>query len=80
MVIGSGQVAAFLPLCESLAKRLNGLGGSEYDDLRQEGLIAVWESLRKGFFPTSKHVEYRMRNWITHCRRKGFSGYDQEEA
>lgn len=80
MDVSSGEIAAFLPLCESLARRMSGLGGSEYDDLRQEGMICVWDSLLKGFYPTSLHVEHRMRNWITFCRRKGFSGYDQEEA
>lgn len=78
MVVGSVQIAAFLPLCESLARRMNGLGGSEYDDLRQEGMIAVWESLKLGFFPTSKHVENRMRNWIAYCRRKGFTGHEEK--
>lgn len=69
------QVAAYLPLCDSLAKRFNGVGGAEYDDLRQEGMIAVWQTLEKGLLPSRLFVANRMRTWIRKCRRGGFTGY-----
>lgn len=48
-----------------------------YDDLVQEGMIAVWEALRDGFKPSNLVVEHSMMDWCKIERRKGLSGYDE---
>jgi len=40
--------------------------GAEYDDLVQEGLINVWQTLERGIEPSVEHIENRMRDWIRH--------------
>jgi hypothetical protein len=42
--------------------------GAEYDDLVQEGLIAVWQTILRGIRVSPGVVEGRMRNYI---RRQG---------
>ena len=37
---------------------------AEYDDLFQEGLIAVWQALERGVKPNSNVVRRRMLGWI----------------
>lgn len=77
--VSSEAVAAYRPLCAKLALQLDGVGGAEFDDLEQEGLIAVWDSLRNGFNPSQVVVGNRMRDWVRYCRRKGFVD-DTDEA
>jgi hypothetical protein len=67
----NGRVAGYRGLVESSAHKLAATrrairAGVEYDDLVQEGLLAVWQSLGKGRPPNAEHVEGRMRNWIKH--------------
>lgn len=64
--VTDGQVAAFIPLVESSARRFGRL--AEFDDLRQEGMIAVWLAFQRGQAPTQEIIENRMRSW---CRRMG---------
>jgi len=64
--VSDGQVAAFIPLVESSARRHQWRVGAEYDDLRQEGMIAVWLAFRRGQAPTQDIIENRMIDW---CRR-----------
>lgn len=72
---GDSTLVAYRPLCERLARQYDGMGGAEYDDLEQEGLIAVWLSLNRGIPPSKDFIRFRMRNWIRKCRRRGFTGY-----
>lgn len=58
------EVRGYLGLCESLAERYSRGARDEYDDLVQEGLIAVWRTLLSGKTPASAHVENRMKNWL----------------
>lgn len=38
--------------------------GAECDDLLQEGLINVWQSLERGVTPSTEHIENRMRDYV----------------
>lgn len=67
------SVAAYRPLCANLARRFNGRGGAELDDLEQEGLIAVWLLLDRGLPVSKTAVKNRMRDWVRYCHRRGFS-------
>lgn len=73
-IVASDEIAAFRPLAAKVARRYNGLHRAEFDDLEQEGLIAIWETLAKGFYPTQNHIERRAINWVNYCKRQGFSG------
>lgn len=63
---------------ESHARRFDGKRGAEFDDLKQEGLIAVWEALRDGFTPSNVVVVNAMRYWVRVCARKGLTGDEFE--
>ena len=56
-------VANYQSAVQSLAFRYVGWNGSEHDDLVQEGLIAVWQSLERGETPSRMVIEGRMKNW-----------------
>ena len=68
----SAEVREFLGLCEALARTLarpgsRGLNGVEYDDLVQEGLIFVWQSIARGVQPSARLVRGRMvdyQRWL----------------
>lgn len=65
----SHEVAAFRGLVESLAStrartRRSIRVGAEYDDLVQEGLIAVWVALRDGEEPTARKIRDRMSRYV----------------
>lgn len=38
--------------------------GAEYDDLVQEGLIQVWQSLERGVTPATHMLENRMKDYV----------------
>lgn len=65
------RVAAYRPLCASLAKKFNRVGEAEFDDLEQEGLIAVWLLLERDIPVSKTAIKNRMRDWVRTCRRKG---------
>lgn len=73
--VSSEDIAVFDPMVKQLARKYNGVANAEYDDLRQEGLIAVWLALLDDYVPTRDFIKNRMKNWIRKCRRKGFTGY-----
>lgn len=68
--VTSEQVAEYEGLCEALARKFVGRAGAEFDDLVQEGRIAVWQSLQDGRAPSTSYVEYAMRGWVTNLRRQ----------
>lgn len=64
----SDRVGDYSGLVADLARRLaKGPGGTsveaEYDDLYQEGLINVWQTLERGITPTAQIIEGRMISW-----------------
>lgn len=69
-------VAAYLPLVESLARQHVGIQGVEYDDLVQEGLIAVWLTLEADGHPSAVIVRNRMIDWIRYVRRQLPADYE----
>lgn len=58
------QIAGYRGLVESLAHKLVGRNEAEFDDLVQEGLIIVWQSLERGVTPSAAVIEGRMTNWV----------------
>ena len=58
------RVADYRDLVESLAHKFVGRNDAEFDDLVQEGLIFVWETLTKGLRPSAELIEGRMSNWV----------------
>lgn len=76
-------VASHKSRVEALAKRLEGLGGAEFDDLVQEGLIKVWLLLEKSdapsYIPSNLVIERAMLDWVRVCRRQGFAGHEDLE-
>jgi len=74
------EVREYLGLCETLAERYSRGARDEYDDLVQEGLIAVWRTLLSGKTPARVHVENRMKNWLklrNRQHREGAADYDK---
>lgn len=63
-------MAAARPRVESLARQFSGIEGVEFDDLVQEGLIAVWQSLERGIDPSNEFIKNRMRDWMRYVRRQ----------
>ena len=69
--VTSQEVAAYQQMVEDLAHRYVDLSVMcEYDDLVQEGLIAVWNSLAVGRPPSGEYVKWRMRRWRTTMERQ----------
>lgn len=69
------QVAAWRPLVASTAhefvrSRSARRVGAEYDDLEQEGLIFVWQSLERGIPPARELILNRMQNWVRYIGRQ----------
>lgn len=60
----NGQVAGYRSLVESLAPKFVGRNQAEFDDLVQEGLIFVWQTLQKGVTPKAGLIELRMLDWV----------------
>jgi hypothetical protein len=75
--VTSEDVARYEGMVQSLAKRFDGAQGAEFDDLAQEGRIAVLKSLRRGIPPSSEFVKFGMIDWIRLCARRGVGGYEE---
>jgi DNA-directed RNA polymerase specialized sigma24 family protein len=63
------QVTAYQSHVEFLARKYVGFGNAELDDLVQEGLIAVWQTLSRGLTPSMTVVENRMLDWVRFLNR-----------
>jgi hypothetical protein len=70
-LVASEDIRAFRPLCSQLARKHTGRFGAEFDDLEQEGMIAVFHLLLRGLPVTSESIDNRMRDWVRQCRRAG---------
>lgn len=77
------QVANYRGLVESIATDLSRSRrakkvGAEYDDLAQEGLIAVWKALRGGVDAIGPgRIRDRMKDYMRWLGRHGGEGYDE---
>lgn len=80
LAVTDAQVAEYRPLVESVADRLHRPGRYIWrEDLVQEGMIAVWLTLKKGQKPNDKDVERRMVDWIRVERKRGFTNVARDE-
>lgn len=52
------------PEVTRIAKKYVGRHGAELDDLVQEGITFVWQSLERGIIPKEDLIRARMRNWV----------------
>lgn len=73
-------VREYSGLVESLATQLSRSPrakqvGAEYDDLVQEGLIMVWQTLARRIRPSKEVVENRMKNWIRFLGKRNGESY-----
>ena len=57
---------------ERLARRLNGVGSAEFDDLCQEAYLKIVELTLEGQRVTHKALVNAMLDWVRRCRRQGF--------
>lgn len=72
-------VAEYRSLVEALATEVHRSPGAkrvgaEMDDLVQEGLISVWQSLERGHNPATV-IRNRMKNWVTFLAHRGERSY-----
>lgn len=66
-MIGNSDIISYQPTVERIARillRYSRRADLDVDDLVQEGLIAVWESLTKGISPSKEFIKNRMLNYI----------------
>lgn len=67
----NSAVSQYREAVEAIAERMARTAGAiqvgaEHDDLVQEGLINIWQTLQRGIEPNAEHIENRMRDWIRH--------------
>lgn len=70
-VVSDEAVAEHLPRVISYARRFNGVGGAEFDDLVQEGSLRVFLLLQDGRDVTNTAIKNAMRMWVRKCYRQG---------
>lgn len=78
----NARVSEYAGTCAALALRASRGSrarqvGAEYDDLYQEGMINVWQTLQRGVTPSIEIIELRMRDWIKHLDPQVPGDYDQ---
>lgn len=71
--VSSEAVAEWWPLFERLARRFDGLGGAEFDDLVQEQAEAAWQGLERGFYPTVEFLELACLAWVRYMSHRGLA-------
>jgi len=59
------------PMFEWYARRFDGIGGAEFDDLVQEAAIAAWMSLELGFEPSEAVITFAMIDWTRYLSHRG---------
>lgn len=71
------QILEYAGLCARIARRYDGIRGAEFDDLEQEGRIAVWLRLSYGETPVEDDVILRCHSWVKFVSREGQGGFDE---
>lgn len=69
----------YLPRVISYARRFNGNGGAEFDDLVQEGLLRVFLNLRDDKPVSNTAIKNAMRDWVRKCYRRGWADAELAE-
>lgn len=64
MQVTNEAIRDYWDACEALARPYVGRAGAELDDLQQEGLIFVWQSLARGIAPSAVMIENRMKDYL----------------
>lgn len=64
-------LADYWPLFEWHARKLQNIGGAEFDDLVQEGAFAAWVAMLEGFFPSDAIIKRAMLDWIRFVSHRG---------
>ena len=77
MAVTSDQVAAYLPTIIAEARHHTGKYGAELDDLIQEGMIAVWLSLKGEVTPSTEFMNFRMENWVRFVRDRNRYNFEE---
>jgi DNA-directed RNA polymerase specialized sigma24 family protein len=72
----NSAVSSYRGAVENLAAKYDGRRGAEQDDLVQEGLIFVWQSLEKGIRPALEMIENRMKDYVRWLGRKSAIPYE----
>jgi hypothetical protein len=75
--VQDNDIRAFEQMVQVQAHRFVGVGGAEYDDLVQEGLVFVWLSLSKGITPSADLVSKRMISWIRFINKQNPIPYNE---
>lgn len=66
------------PMFEWYARRYDGVGGAESDDLVQEAAIAAWMSLELGFEPSEAVICSAMIDWMRFLSHRGLRAEHEE--
>ena|SRR6266487_2087870 len=69
--VTSEEVAKWWPLFEYHAKRYDGLGGAEFDDLVQEQAEDAWLAMERGFFPHDDMCRWACIAWVRYISHRG---------
>ena len=69
--VSSEAVARWWPYFERNARRFDGLGGAEFDDLVQEQAEAAWIEMEKGYNPSSELLERACLSWVQYISHRG---------
>lgn len=69
--VTNADIEPYIGFVVTSASRLAGTrrarqAGAEYDDLYQEGLISVWQSLQRGVNPLLP-IQNRMKDWVRYA-------------
>jgi DNA-directed RNA polymerase specialized sigma24 family protein len=62
--VPDSAVEAYEPHVKRLARQYVGYANAEFEDLAQEGRIAVWQTLARGLRPSTQVIEGRMLDWV----------------
>jgi hypothetical protein len=71
--VSSEAVAKWWSLFERNARRFDGLGGAEFDDLVQEQAEATWLNLERGYAPTDELLERACLAWVRFTSHRGLA-------
>jgi hypothetical protein len=74
--VSNEALAKWWPAFERNARRFDGLGGAEFDDLVQEQAEAAWIQMEEGYYPSALLLERACLTWIQYVSHRGLV-YDE---